>query len=173
MSYSLSFAPQDEFLSDFAKHFGSFPDNRMKKQLDYSEDQLRLPTRDKLDTLPLPQTLEDALRPSLRAIVITYAKSPFHIFDVNTAWESLCGYSHIESRGKTLGSLLRGPETDGLAATGLITHLLQGEEEAATTLTNYTKSGRRFRNRVRVGPLLNNGKITHFVGILQEVKEDM
>lgn len=64
-----------------------------------------------------------------------------------------------------------GPETDPAAATGLIHQLLQGNE-ACTTITNYTKEGRRFRNRIRVGPLKNkNGEITHFVGVLQEIKD--
>ena len=170
LAYCLSFAPSDES-SDFAKNFQTlFPKNdRMKKQLEMSADQLRDPAWKNLDHRALPETLQDALRPSRRAIVITEAEKPFKVFDVNKAWEDLCGYSYIESRGKTLGSLLRGPETNQLAATGLITQLLRGEE-AGATLTNYTKSGRPFRNRIRVGPLLNNDKITHFVGVLQEVQ---
>lgn len=66
---------------------------------------------------------------------------------------------------------MTGPETDPGAATGLINQLLQGNE-AGTTITNYTKQGRRFRNRIRVGPLKDaDGKVTHFVGVLQEVKD--
>jgi len=40
-------------------------------------------------------------------------------------------------------------------------------------LTNYTKEGREFRNRIRVGPLYDaSGEhITHFVGVLEELKE--
>ena len=140
----------------------------MKKQLRISEQQLC----EQVDNRPLPKTLEDALRPSHRAIVITEAKSPFTVFEVNTAWEGLCGYKYVESKGKTLGSLLGGEETDQLSATGLISQLLNGNE-AGTTLTNYTKSGRRFRNRIRVGPLTHDGKVTHFVGVLQEVRDGM
>ena len=127
-----------------------------------------------LDNAPLPRTLDDALRGSKRAIVITEATAPFRVFDVNRAWEDLCGYSYVESRGKTLGSLLRGPETDQLAATALIAQLLRGEE-AGITLTNYTKSGRRFRNRLRAGPIVDpqTQEVTHFVGVLQEVEEKM
>lgn len=124
-----------------------------------------------VDERPLPETVEDALRPSRRAIVITEAQVPFKIWDVNRAWEELCGYSYMESKGKTLGSLLHGPETNKLFATNLITQVLNGEK-AGTTLINYTKAGRRFRNRIRVGPLRNeHGEITHFVGVLKEVDD--
>ena len=170
LAYCLSFAPSDES-SDFASNYGKlFPDERMKQQLKHSQGQL---LEDHIDNRPLPNTLEDALRPSRRAIVITEARAPFRIFDVNKAWENLCGYTHVESSGKTLGTLLRGPETDHVAATGLIAQLMQGEE-AGTTLTNYTKSGERFRNRIRVGPLYNDGgEIKYFVGILQEVHDGL
>ena len=172
LAYCLSFAPCDES-SDFASNYGKlFPDDRMKQQLKHSENQLK--KEPVVDCRPLPRTLEDALRKSRRAIVITEAEKPFRIFDVNKAWEKLCGYTHVESHGKTLGSLLHGPETDVLAATGLVTQLVHGEE-AGLNITNYTKSGRRFRNRIRVGPLTNgaSGKITHFVGVLQEVHDGL
>lgn len=82
-----------------------------------------------------------------------------------------CGYSFLESRGKSLGSLLKGEETDALAATNLISKLLQGEKDVGTTLVNYNKDGRRFTNRVRVGPIYDEDhNVTHFVGVLQEVK---
>ena len=123
-----------------------------------------------LDTAPLPKTLKDTLVPSDRAIVVTEATAPFRVVVVNSAWEDLCGYSCEESKGRSLGELLKGPETDQLAATGLIANLLNGEE-AGAVLVNYAKGGRRFRNRVRVGPLYDgNHQISHFVGVLQELK---
>jgi len=199
LAYCLSFASEAD--SDSVMNFGKlFPDARMKRQLSYSDNQLKRlttaattgkkgkadpasPSTEAADTEPLPATMYDALRPSRRAIVITEAVAPFRVWDVNRAWEDLCGYSHIESKGKTLGELLSGPETDSVAATSLIGALLKGEKEAGVTLTNYTKDGRRFRNRVRVGPLvakdvantddLKKAAITHFVGVLQEIKDGM
>ena len=119
----------------------------------------------------LPLTLEDALLPSSEAIVITEAKMPFRVFNVNAAWEGLCGYSYVESKGKSLGSLLSGEETDACAVTALIHQLFVHGEEATTVLTNYTKDGRKFRNRLRVGPLYDKetNEVSHFVGILKEV----
>lgn len=132
------------------------------------------------DTLPLPTTLSDALRPCKnRAIVITEAVKPYRIVNVNECWITLCGYSHVESYGKTLGTLIHGPETNVHAATTLISQLLQGESDVGTTLINYKKGGQKFRNRIRVGPLYNDDTTannngyripTHFVGVLQEVQ---
>lgn len=139
----------------------------MTEQLRISKDQLKR-VEVKYDSDPLPKTLQDALRPSRRAIVITEATKPFRVVDVNSAWESLCGHSYVEAKGRTLGDLLQGPETNKQAATALIAQLLLGEE-AGTCLTNYRKDGRPFRNRIRVGPLLDESKVTHFIGVLQEV----
>jgi PAS domain S-box-containing protein len=173
-AYCLSFASDE---SDFKQNFAQvFPDERMQEQLAISKNQLRnygKKTVQKIssvvpDSEPLPRTIQDALRRSSRAIVITEAVKPFRIVDVNKAWEDLCGYSYVEAKGKTLGSLLRGPETDALAATALIAQLLRGEE-AGATLTNYTKDNRSFRNRLQVGPLMEGSDVTHFVGVLQEV----
>lgn len=88
------------------------------------------------DDEPLPRTVEAAFRPCSRAIVITETKKPFRVVNVNAAWESLCEYSYVESKGKSLGSLIRGPETDPLAVTALMSQLLRGEE-AGTVITKY------------------------------------
>ena len=117
---------------------------------------------------PLPRTIQDALRRSNRAIVITESVEPFRIVNVNKAWEDLCGYAYLEAKDMTLGSLLRGPDTDDSAGNAMFAQLLHGKE-AVTTLTNYTKDYRAFRNRLQVGPLMDGSNLTHFVGVLQEV----
>ncbi len=120
---------------------------------------------------PIPRTLQEASSPDdSRAIVITEAAMPFRIVSVNTSWENLCGFSQNECKGKTL-RILQGEETDKYATTALMSQLLKGEE-AGILLTNYTKEGRKFHNRLRAGPLRNNdGKVTHFVAVLKEVNE--
>lgn len=119
----------------------------------------------------LPRTWHDATRPQdSRAIVVTEAQVPFRIVSVNHSWENLCGYTSNECRGKTL-SIIQGPETNQSAITNLMSQLLRGEE-AGTVLTNYNKNGTKFQNRLQVGPLRNElGQITHFVGVLKEIKE--
>jgi PAS domain S-box-containing protein len=174
MAYSVSFGDDRAFsLSSMVE-----PSALMQQQLQYSQDQLRRsspqqqkPKIYKMDNSALPKTLEDVMRQKSRAIVVTETAKPFKVVDVNECWEDLCGYSFTEARGKTLGSLLKGPATNQVAATGLVAHLLAGEE-AGAVLTNYTKEGREFRNRIRVGPLFDESdNITHFVGVLEEIKE--
>ncbi len=153
------------------------PDARMQQQLQLSEKQLFSQTIDAIpkihwDDAPLPRTREEASKQTDRAIVITEAVKPFRVVDVNQAWEGLCGFSLEESLGKSLGALLKGPETDPLTVTSLVALLLRGEE-AGAILTNYTKDKRRFRNRLRVGPLVENSRVTHYVGVLQEIKDGM
>jgi PAS domain S-box-containing protein len=120
---------------------------------------------------PLPQNLFEATIPQdPRAIVVTEATVPFRILSVNDSWEDLCGFTPNECRGKTL-RIIQGPETNESAITNLMSKLLRGEE-AGTVLTNYDKHGRKFLNRLRVGPLKNQlGQITHFVGVLKEITE--
>ncbi|KAK1746675.1 hypothetical protein QTG54_003282 [Skeletonema marinoi] len=56
-----------------------------------------------------------------------------------------------------------------MAATALVSKLLSGEE-AGVIITNYTKTGRKFKNYVRVGPIVDEmGKTINFVGVLKEV----
>jgi PAS domain S-box-containing protein len=175
MAYSLSFAnhqSKDNTDALSSTNFVNGPNELMEQQLVNSQNQLRRTVeKDEWDDAPLPRTLDDALRPSNRAIVITETTVPFRIVDVNTAWEGLCGYSFVECQGKTLGSLLQGPETDRSAVTAVVSTLLRGEE-AGAVLTNYTKDGRAFRNRLRVGPIMDGDHATHFVGVLQEIHDE-
>lgn len=174
MAYSLAFASAEG--SKFPPLESELTPT-MNEQLRISHNQLKSANTIRInssqsktvDDAPLPKTLSDALRPNSRAIVITETARPFRIFDVNKAWEGLCGYTFEESNGKELGDLLGGPETDIVAISALLNQLSRGEE-ATTVLTNYTKSGRKFQNRLHVGPLFDSeGGISHYVGVLQEV----
>lgn len=140
-----------------------------RMEVDVEDAALRKKTR------PLPNTINDIeaskLDEDARAIVVTETKNPFRVTQVNSSWEDLCGYQREECKGRPLGSLLNGPETDKMAATALVSKLLSGEE-AGVILTNYTKNGRKFRNYVRVGPVVDEmGKTINFVGVLKEVED--
>ena len=57
-------------------------------------------------------------------------------------------------------------------ATTMLSNLLAGEE-ARAVLTNYAKNGRKFRNCIRVGPIVDEmGKTVNFVGVLREMKDE-
>ena len=169
-------------ISALANSYSSFPvltralNKREQEQLRISKGQLVKTKRttypeQRRQQHPLPRTLQDALRPSSQAIVITENKMPFRVYNVNEAWEGLCGFTYVESKGKSLGQLLGGQETDACAVTALIHQLFVHGEEATTVLTNYTKDGRKFRNRLSVGPLYDEetNEVSHFVGVLKEV----
>lgn len=119
----------------------------------------------------LPFNMDEAtIEGDARAIVVTEAQVPFHIVNVNSAWEGLCGFTKDECHGKTL-NCIQGDETNQAAVTALMSQLLRGEE-AGTILTNYRKDGSKFQNRLRVRPLRDeNNSVTHFVGVLKEVQE--
>lgn len=119
----------------------------------------------------LPRTLAEALEDP-RPVVVTSAQSPFEVVDVNDAWQGLCGFSRQEAKDHHLGTMLTGPETDIEVAREMVTNL-QREHYSHATLTNYTKTGRKFKNHVQLGRLLTEeGKLSDcFVGVLQEIPQ--
>lgn len=185
MVYALSHAAPE---SDFASpHVQQLLNDRQKEQLAHVEQHQQYQYSSSSNTsntpkdmivqksdIPLPSTLQEAETETDRAVVITKATYPFHIVNVNDAWVGLCGYTKEESRHRTLGELLQGNDTDPTALQDMVGQLLHGKESMPTVVTNYTKSGRKFTNRIRAGQLKDaKGEITHFVGVLQEVKEGL
>ena len=104
------------------------------------------------------------------AVVITEACSPYRIIDVNDAWVNLCGYQKEEVIGKTL-EVIQGPETDRQRLADVINALRAGHD-AEVTVFNYTKNKEKFRNHLKVVPLVsekNSAWVTHFMGVLTRV----
>jgi PAS domain S-box-containing protein len=163
LAYCLTFANDPH---DFDRNMIQL-DQLMAGQLSYcrnkrnqrrQEEEEKIHQQEHIDTLPLPQQWDEAIRyQTSRAIVITETIRPFRIVHVNTAWENLCGYNKKEAYGQSLGSLLHGPETDIATITSMLFPLLHANPmESGAVVTNYTKNGRRFRNRVRIGPLFDS-----------------
>jgi PAS domain S-box-containing protein len=119
---------------------------------------------------PLPLTFEEAMRDH-RAVVITSADKPFEIVDVNDAWVGLCGFPREEALHGSL-NMLQGQATNQRLLDALMAGLVQGRE-GQTVVTNYKKSGETFVNHVRAGVIRDaqTHKVTHFVGVLQEIPE--
>lgn len=117
---------------------------------------------------PLPLSIDEAMRDT-RAVVITSPDKPFEIVDVNDAWVGLCGYKRAEALHGSL-KMLQGQATNQSALDALIQGLQVGRE-GQTIVTNYKKSGQTFLNHVRAGVIRDaqTQKVTHFVGVLQEV----
>lgn len=126
---------------------------------------------------PLPTSYEQAVTDHhQRAIVITTATAPFKVVHVNEVWEGLCGFTHSEALNQPIGDLLRGPETQRINA--MVSSLENKPEQPQdVNLVNYTKTGRRFRNHLQVGPLFastadSTKKVEYLVGILEEIHDD-
>jgi PAS domain S-box-containing protein len=142
-----------------AVHFAEMLDDSMKAQLLESMHSQE----------SLPKTISEALADS-RAVVITSAASPFDIVDVNDAWVGLCGYSREEALNRNLGDLLQGPETSADVTRNMFSRLKR-EHYSEAFIANYTKTGRKFQNHVKVGLLSNDeGTTTFFVGVLEEIQ---
>ena len=110
------------------------------------------------------------MQPTSNAIVIVDGLPPYRVFNVNCAWQKLCGYSLMEARHHTLGSLLSNSELNSVKASDLVKKLESGQEEVEATIVNYKKCGRRFLDHIRIGPLCDKqNKITHFVGVVEEI----
>ena len=122
---------------------------------------------------PLPKSLAEVFENphDPRAMVVTHVDAPCEIVNVNDAWVGLCGYTREEAHKKSLARLLEGPATERDLLRDFMEQLVEGHE-STIVVTNYTKEGRKFRNRVRAGPIHDPEHpylITHFVGILEEV----
>jgi len=190
-SESLSFAsPESDFVSAQKAVHESITDrtNRWSASLSFASpesDFVSAPETLNVKTMlethslkeTLPKTMKDALNDK-RPIVITTAESPFRVVDVNTAWESLCGYRREEALGRNLGSLLQGPDTNMRSANKMV-RSLQENGFSESVITNYAKNGRRFKNHVQIGmiPATDDGDTssasndTFFVGVLNDISE--
>jgi len=119
------------------------------------------------------RTLEEALAPCAEARVVTEPYPPFRVTHVNRAWVALCGFTPDEVKGRTL-AMIQGPDTDEASVARIVSDCVRGCG-GSMEVTNYHKSGRPFRNRLEVIPLVNSGEtakdaggaISHFLGILR------
>lgn len=113
----------------------------------------------------LPTSIEAALMPSTKNIIITEPNEPFRIVHVNEAWCRSCGFDAEEVLGKTC-RIMQGPGTCQ-ATLKMLRQALLLRRHFAVQLLNYSKQGRPFMNTLQVGPLYNpQGQVTHFIGIV-------
>ena len=113
----------------------------------------------------LPTSIEAALVPSNKNIIITEPTEPFRIVHVNEAWCRSCGFDAEEVLGQTC-RLMQGPGTCR-ATLKMLRQALLLRRHFAVQLLNYSKQGRPFMNTLQVGPLFNaGGQVTHFIGVV-------
>ncbi|CAN5529938.1 hypothetical protein BH24GEM3_BH24GEM3_26550 [soil metagenome] len=112
-----------------------------------------------------------AMAASTNGIILTDASDPTNpIIYVNPAFEQISGYSREEVIGRNC-RFLQGEDRDQPEIQQLRSAIREGRA-CDVVLRNYRKDGSLFWNDLRVAPVLDEqGRITHFVGIQQDVTE--
>ncbi|MEZ4826428.1 MAG: PAS domain S-box protein [Bacteroidia bacterium] len=92
------------------------------------------------------------------------------IIYVNPAFEKISGYSASEVIGQNCRFLQKGDQNQrGL---DIMRKAFEEAKECQVVLRNYKKDGELFYNEVRISPVAgSDGKITHFVGILNDITD--
>ena len=124
----------------------------------------------------IPGSLEMALAPSTtEALVITLAKPPYLIVNVNEVWTRTTGYTQMEVEGREYLSLLEGEGTVAAAGDrpGKPRHKFEEVAKgrcACSTNIHYDKQGRDFIEFVSSYPLTNAAdEVTHLLHMSKEL----
>ena len=85
----------------------------------------------------------------------------------NEGFERLTGYDRTEIVGRNC-RFLQGPETDP-AARAELRAAVEEKRRVTRDILNYRADGTTFWNRVTLAPIREAGRVTHYVGIQQDV----
>ncbi len=112
-----------------------------------------------------------AVQAATEGIIITDPLKPDNpIIYLSPGFERLTGYSASEILGRNC-RLLQGPDTDPETRKRVRDAIAAGQP-AAVELLNYRKDGTSFWNQLSISPVRDeNGKLTHFVGVQNDVTE--
>lgn len=92
------------------------------------------------------------------------------IIYINPAFEKISGYSSEEVIGRNCRFLQKGDRNQ--RGIEIMHNAFTQGKECKVILRNYKKNGDLFYNEVKIAPVINaDGKITHFVGILNDITE--
>ncbi len=101
------------------------------------------------------------------SVIITDAKG--RVDWVNDAFYTLTGYTLEEVKGKTLGNVLQGKDTNP-EDKEKIKKGLKRKEPFTQEILNYTKTGKPYWNELSVTPIFNgDGVLTQFFGIQNDI----
>lgn len=115
---------------------------------------------------PLRQLAFDSATSGL--VIVDTAGPDQPIVDVNTAFESISGYTRAEVIGRNC-RFLQGPETDQTAIRQLRDAIAM-KRPLTTTIINYRKDGTAFWNELRVAPMEADGDDNrYYIGVQSDV----
>ena len=112
----------------------------------------------------IPNTYQTCQKEYYFPAVTTEAKRTHTIVQVNSRWEQMTGYKSEEVVGKASCSILQGADSSRKEIEQLMSPVLYKRPSCAM-LTNYTKSGRKFRQYITIYPLSTDSNITHYLGL--------
>jgi PAS domain S-box-containing protein len=119
---------------------------------------------DNFNDVVIPNTVQACTKDFYYPVVMTSADRPYTITNVNERWEKLTGYKSEEVVGKASCSILQGDDTTKEELDLLMRPVLFKRPSCAM-VTNYTKSGRRYRSYLTLYPLSTDSKISHYLGL--------
>jgi PAS domain S-box-containing protein len=119
---------------------------------------------DNFNDVVIPNTVQTCTKEFYYPMVMTSADRPYTITKVNERWEKLTGYKSEEVVGKSSCSILQGKDTTNEDLDMLMRPVLFKRPSCAM-VTNYTKSGRRYRGYLTLYPLSTDSKISHYLGL--------
>ena len=90
---------------------------------------------------------------------------------VNRGFETITGYTAADALGRNC-RFLQGDDTDPEGVAALRTAIDEDYSETVE-LRNYRSNGTDFWNRVTVAPVYDDGDVTHYVGIQDDVTEQV
>ncbi|HWA97651.1 MAG TPA: PAS domain S-box protein, partial [Pirellulales bacterium] len=105
-----------------------------------------------------------------QGILITDPTCPDNpITYVSAGFERLTGYAAHEVIGRNC-RLLQGPKTDPATVSQLRESMRRGES-CSVEILNYRRDGTEFWNELSISPVTEEGRLTHFVGVQNDVTE--
>eukprot|EP00984_Skeletonema_dohrnii_P032894 scaffold27955_cov119-Skeletonema_dohrnii-CCMP3373.AAC.2 len=119
---------------------------------------------DNFNDVVIPNTVQTCTKEFYYPMVMTSADRPYTITKVNQRWEKLTGYKSEEVVGKSSCLILQGNDTTNEELDLLMRPVLFKRPSCAM-VTNYTKSGRRYRGYLMLYPLSTDSIISHYLGL--------
>jgi PAS domain S-box-containing protein len=89
------------------------------------------------------------------------------IIYANRAWTKISGYEQVEMIGRT-PRMFHGPATDR-AVLDTVRNALLAADPVSVELTNYRKDGTTFLVELDIAPVLDQGRLTHFISVQRDV----
>lgn len=87
---------------------------------------------------------------------------------LNKAFNKITGYTLEDVKGKSLGPILQGPDTDKKISKH-IRNTLNARNGVNVEILNYKKSGTPYWNNLVINPITRNGKVSHYIGLQHDV----